>query len=187
MTPQEKADSVTEKHKDKVRHCLNEAARLMKIPRSADYKVVRLIEIIDGLCSLAAPVATCKKGCDHCCYQAVAVSTWEVERIAKYAKRKPTGFIGYRPERDETISHITEKFANTPCPFLVDDACAVYPVRPIVCRSHLSLSDDPMDCSLSLKPGGKVPYFNLEEFKTASVWMFIEGGYAFGDIREFFE
>jgi hypothetical protein len=159
----------------------------MGTPRNTGYKIIRLIELIDTLGDLAASVATCKKGCSHCCYQAVAVSTWEVERIAKYSKRKPTGFIGYSPARGEGISHIVDKFANTPCPFLVEDTCAIYPVRPINCRSHLSLGDDPLDCSLSLKPNGTVPYFNLEEFKTASVYIFLDGGYSFGDIREFFE
>jgi hypothetical protein len=30
---------------------------------------------------------------------------------------------------------------RTPCPFLVDDSCQIYPVRPYCCRSYLSISD----------------------------------------------
>jgi Fe-S-cluster containining protein len=32
-------------------------------------------------------------------------------------------------------------FLQVPCPFIVDSVCIIYPVRPICCASHFSLSD----------------------------------------------
>ena len=34
--------------------------------------------------------------------------------------------------------HDNREFLGQPCPFLVDNACSVYDVRPLVCRSHFS-------------------------------------------------
>jgi Fe-S-cluster containining protein len=187
MTPLEKSDGVVNKNKVKFDRSLKEAKMLIEIPRKADYKADRMIVIVDELGKLVAPISSCKKGCSYCCYQAVAVSTWEVQKIAKYAKRKTTGFVGYSVEKGETIRHIQDQFAKIPCPFLIDDLCTIYPVRPFMCRTHFSISDDPTDCSLTLKPEHQVPYFNMEEFKMAWAFILIHENHNFGDIREFFE
>jgi Fe-S-cluster containining protein len=184
MTPLEKSDSVVNKYKSKFTRSLKEVRWLSSdSPRSIDYKAVRMLEIIDGLGALVAPVSSCKKGCSYCCYQAVVISTWEADRIAKYAKRKTNGFGGHT----ETIKHIQEQFCNVVCPFLVNDACSIYPARPFMCRAHYSFSDDPTACDIALNPGTTVPYFNFENYKGEWAKLFILDDFRFGDIREFFE
>jgi len=186
MTPQGKADSVVNKNKDQFTRRLKEAACLISAKRELEVCAYRMIEIIDEICSLTIPVATCKKGCDACCYQSVAISTWEAKKIAQYSGRKTTGFKGYDYKDGQSILGIQKKFSKIVCPFLIDNACAIYPVRPFTCRSHISLSDDPTDCDLFLKPDGIVTYFNLEEFKIAWALINLSAGSNFGDIRDFF-
>jgi Fe-S-cluster containining protein len=183
MTPLEKSDGVVNKNKDKFTRRLIETHKLLELPRGMDFKAERMIEIIDELGALVAPATSCKKGCSHCCYQAVIISTWEAERISKYAKRKTTGFKGHT----KTIKHIQKQFRSVICPFLENDICTIYQVRPFMCRAHYNMSDDPNDCDIALKPNTVVPYFNFESYKMAWVLLFIEDNYLFGDIREFFK
>jgi len=183
MTPLEKSDSVVNKNKAQFDHCLKEVQWLATdSPRNTEFKAVRMLEIIDSLSAHVSPHSSCQKGCSYCCYQAVVVSTWEVDRIAKYAKRKTTGFEGHT----KTIKHIQDQFCLVVCPFLINDACTIYPVRPFMCRAHYSYSDDPTDCDIALKPEGRVPYFNFEKYKGAWAMLFIKDDCHFGDIREFF-
>jgi hypothetical protein len=184
MTPLEKSDSVVNKNKAKFDRCLKEVKWLaMDSPRNTDFKAVRMLEIIDSLSVHVAPLSSCQKKCSYCCYQSVAIPTWEVDRIAKYSGRKTTGFGGHT----KNLKHIQEQFCNVVCPFLINDACSIYPVRPFMCRAHYSYSDDPTDCDIALNPGMTAPYFNFENYKKAFAMLFIKDGCHFGDIREFFE
>lgn len=96
---------------------------------------------------------TCSKGCSHCCRQELYAPRAEVEamiewlessaphlleglkaRIAAwldwYRSQYPKLVAGGIARRDAFYHH------GPPCPALVDDACAVYPVRPMFCRTH---------------------------------------------------
>ncbi|CAH0351925.1 YkgJ family cysteine cluster protein [Aquabacterium sp. CECT 9606] len=106
----------------------------------------------------AAPQAlACDKGCSHCCRQfdvvALPVEVFEIhahvfrhfkpdqlrdtiQRVIKYvAKRKG-------------VSEETRLSLRDACPFLVDNSCSIYPVRPSVCRNYHAT--DKTNCEKSL-------------------------------------
>lgn len=73
----------------------------------------------------------CKKGCSNCCktHQDIPVYPLELVGIYWYAIEKVEG---------DTRKKLKEQLAaykgEVRCPFLVDDFCAIYEVRPISCR-----------------------------------------------------
>ncbi len=104
----------------------------------------------------------CEKGCSWCCYQPVYLTTQEAILIFQYmqqstdvsfqnsikanvkAKYKKTK--GLPEEKKQLIRHA--------CPFLLQGACSVYPVRPMACRIYLS--SDKNSCKTKYdNPGNK--------------------------------
>lgn len=104
---------------------------------------------------------SCKKGCDHCCYQSVNVVTWEEPKIFSYVyksmKRKEIRKVAsgikkwfsffnentrdasrFNPLTFNEFYAIEHKIreARIPCPFLIDHKCSIYQARPITCRIH---------------------------------------------------
>lgn len=64
------------------------------------------------------PTMRCDQGCDECC-GIVGVTRVEYDQVAEHAARK-----GIQPVRQ-----------GTTCPWFQEGRCAVYEVRPAVCRS----------------------------------------------------
>lgn len=187
MTPEEKVIWLRLHHDHHVKQLEKEFKQVWGSPRNLDHKADRLLDIFERLTALISPVSACKKGCSHCCYQAVTIFDWEADRIAKFSKRKRTEFAGLRDKsvlgaRDKSIELYTGKV----CLFLADGRCSIYEVRPIACRLHLNLGDDPAVCDIITDPEGDVPYFNFQEWVKFTTIMFIEMGATIGDIREFF-
>jgi Fe-S-cluster containining protein len=100
----------------------------------------------------------CAQGCTACCSQNVTITALEGERILRYvlsenmvewlascllADNSP-----YRPSMTTNAYARSIMAGNdpepedpssiTPCPFLEDGSCALYPVRPFSCRSFIS-------------------------------------------------
>jgi len=73
----------------------------------------------------------CGKGCSHCCktHQTIPVYPLELVGISWYVTEKVSG-----PQRAIIKDHLREYRENDPCPFLIDGACSVHPVRPAACR-----------------------------------------------------
>lgn len=102
----------------------------------------------------------CKEGCAFCCTRNVTITALEGQRIIAFSlNQKPAGWLAdrlsdlppVRPAAQTTNEFIKETFANgqssqplehsaTPCPFLDDDRCSVYSVRPFSCRCFFSTS-----------------------------------------------
>ncbi len=101
----------------------------------------------------------CTRGCATCCTQNVAITTLEGERILDFIRRKGREVwlaekLGGRlsPHRPRytlnTLARaclagkeLAEEDPTPPaiCPFLEENCCTIYPVRPFGCRSFLSL------------------------------------------------
>lgn len=89
---------------------------------------------------------SCKKGCSWCCSQPVFTNDWEVTRLKSFMKKRFTGErlteIGIKAEKkkDELSSLDEKQILNSriPCPLLAENACSVYPARPMACRIYLS-------------------------------------------------
>lgn len=164
---------------------LKEAHQLIELPRNLDYKAKRMTEIADELAELVAPESPCKKGCSYCCHMATMISSWEAEQIGKFLNKKIVPITGYVPgtgQREKLI----DQFSGIPCPFLSNNECSIYQVRPFSCRMHLSMDNDSNCCDIIRKPSEIVPYFNFRPMEFAIVNLFLRNGCKFGDIREFF-
>ncbi len=117
--------------------------------------------------SLGAAI-TCRQGCAFCCSHYISISLGPGLVIADYLYAHPEvleAFLGrYEKWRRamegtpalKTLEQYTtfsvvvrgtpqallDDYARlgVPCPFLAGDLCSIYPVRPICCASHFSIS-----------------------------------------------
>lgn len=102
----------------------------------------------------------CRQGCNVCCTQSVTITALEGENILRFILKEPksawfaTQISSNR--KHERPRFTTNDFAkacleerdlapqsqNTTavCPFLEDDSCSIYPVRPFSCRLFISSS-----------------------------------------------
>ncbi len=90
----------------------------------------------------------CKKGCSTCCITHVTIPVYPLEVVGIYwfVIEKILG-----PERDIIKRQLASFEKGKGCPFLVDGACAIHPVRPLACR-HFNVFNKP--CS-----PGEDPYY----------------------------
>ncbi|MHC5083960.1 MAG: YkgJ family cysteine cluster protein, partial [Planctomycetota bacterium] len=75
----------------------------------------------ETLSGVHADQMRCAKGCFGCCLD---LSVWPVEFYSILDEMKAAGWK--KPEFDEAAG----------CGFLTDGLCAIYPFRPIICRTH---------------------------------------------------
>ncbi len=73
----------------------------------------------------------CGRGCAACCRSHLTIPVYPLELIGIYwyPVEKVAGRI-----RDKLEKQLAEYRPNTPCPFLVDAACSIHPMRPMACR-----------------------------------------------------
>jgi len=85
----------------------------------------RLADRLWAECRAAAPdePAACAAGCGWCCHQPVEVSTAEALAIAAALRLDP-----------DAARWLAGWTGGRLCPFLVEGACAIYPIRPLKCR-----------------------------------------------------
>ncbi len=128
---------------------------------SVDEAAVRRM---DRLRSEDGIIPSCELGCCHCCRHLIPANIAEAHALVQYVRREfSAGQIDAlrmrtqqwhewdhsRPGRHP--SAIIDEQADVPgyehsCPMLVDGKCSVYPVRPLVCRTHY-VSSPPLSCS----------------------------------------
>jgi len=79
----------------------------------------------------------CARGCAACCrsHGDIPVYPLEVTGIAWFVTEQLD-----RELRDELRQQLARRKANPACPFLVDEACAIHPLRPMACR-HFNVFD----------------------------------------------
>ncbi len=73
----------------------------------------------------------CGRGCASCCrtHTDIPVYPLELMGIAWYTAEKLSGDL-----RDRVRSQLQQHRELGACPFLVDEACAIHPLRPMACR-----------------------------------------------------
>jgi Fe-S-cluster containining protein len=124
-------------------------------------KEATYLAIIDNFDHWAEKYAhVCAKGCSCCCTGNVTITALEGERILGFAVKN--GMEQWLADRLRQLAQAgrprmtTNEFAHaclsgreadpgtceklTPCPFLADDVCRIYPVRPFSCRCFISIS-----------------------------------------------
>jgi Fe-S-cluster containining protein len=138
------------------------AALLPLVRGIADAAVVAACEDANAL---GTPVS-CRAGCAFCCRHLVPVTAVEARRIRELIEEMPepqrsairARFASARirleeeglladlhnpsawneatpPPRTDDYFHL-----GIPCPFLEDEACSIYPERPLVCREYMVVS-----------------------------------------------
>jgi Fe-S-cluster containining protein len=118
---------------------------------------------------------SCKAGCGACCRQLVPISVFEAEALAAWVRTLPesqqqelgqrfdqtlrslaaggilerlvaTGKEFWDPENEAHGSlAIDYHYQRVPCPFLVNEACSIHPIRPLICREYL-VTSSPEHC-----------------------------------------
>jgi Fe-S-cluster containining protein len=92
------------------------------------------------------PALACKKGCSWCCRFQVSVTAPEIFRIADYVRENFSAEqlaalqarLGQVVGQTRGMESQTRALSGVSCALLVDDACSVYPVRPLICRGYNS-------------------------------------------------
>lgn len=184
-------------------HAAQDANPWLAVPKIHDrvYKVMqsdatrtvkrrKLFQIIDAAHHALAPYTACRQGCSHCCNIAVLITQDEARTIAEYTGRTamslPPMTLDIAEAMQQDKAGVTQ-YRGVPCPFLADDQCSVYVVRPAPCRQHHSLDDTPEQCSLSIDSEvSSVPSYNVNLPGMALAHLTIEAGESLGDIREYF-
>lgn len=118
----------------------------------------------------AGPVV-CKNGCSNCCKRpTVPFTEPELIGISWYATEKLTG-----PVRERLKQRLYDHEQSVECPFLLDDECSVYEVRPLICRQFYVknrictpdediLSDRPNDIVAPIEPIVRASLLRLLDF-----------------------
>jgi uncharacterized protein len=73
----------------------------------------------------------CTKGCGNCCAHQSDLPFYPHELVGIY------WYVSERmvsPSRDLLKGRLQGHKAGSPCPFLIENACSIHPVRPIGCR-----------------------------------------------------
>ncbi|HOX42645.1 MAG TPA: YkgJ family cysteine cluster protein [Myxococcota bacterium] len=74
----------------------------------------------------------CAPGCADCCARSLSLFPVEVQRLVEAARALPPGLrAGVRAR-----AALALREPEAACPLLVDGRCAVYPARPVICRTH---------------------------------------------------
>lgn len=92
----------------------------------------------------------CTKGCTHCCRdQYIPMTAAEMEGMMMYAAAEL-----HEPVRSRVVHNIPDQGMSETCPFLVDDVCSIYPMRPMACRRYyvLELACGPQEDVLLTRP-----------------------------------
>ncbi len=73
----------------------------------------------------------CRKGCSACCgtHKDIPVYPLELRGISWYVTEKTAGRA-----REMLRRQLSEFRKDSPCPFLIEGACSVHPLRPMACR-----------------------------------------------------
>lgn len=76
----------------------------------------------------------CKIGCNRCCALDPIVTSYELKRMLTEAKKTGCEFTLDEWKRLDEMTDEQRFYSKSMCPFLADDKCSVYDVRPITCR-----------------------------------------------------
>jgi Fe-S-cluster containining protein len=98
----------------------------------------------------------CTAGCSHCCNVRVEALAPEVFIIARVLKQLPPETVAAITERlrahAAAVKGVSVSDHRRPCPFLEENFCTIYPVRPSVCRKMHSFNVE--KCKT---PGADIP------------------------------
>jgi Fe-S-cluster containining protein len=130
-------------------HVTQRRALALKVFQEVDELVER--EVVKSAASGRQPA--CSKGCAYCCRQEVYVPRAEAEAVVEWLESSAPHLIAdlkirikawldwYRAQYPKLAATGMARgnvfYTHGPqCPALIDDACSIYPVRPMFCRTY---------------------------------------------------
>jgi Fe-S-cluster containining protein len=163
--------------------------RIIANPQNPQRKIAALWDLADRASAAIAPEAACKKGCNHCCHIAVAVTKAEAQVIGQRIGRKPRE-VAPRSKEIGGFADVPYGYGN-PCTFLKNGLCSIYDHRPMACRIHFNMDRDALLCMLDPPNTSPVPYYNSADWQLAVIYAGCgqqptRESIGLGDIREFF-
>jgi Fe-S-cluster containining protein len=168
-------------HTRKAARLGDDAMEIAKLPVSQRIRYNKLVKLVDQAAVDILPHTACRKGCSHCCHIAALISDVEAQRIGEAIRRKPVKTGAFPPD----VEGLRDKYFGVPCTFLKGGRCSIYEVRPLACRLHFNMADDPLFCSTAIAPQNSlVPALNLHGVDRAL--FFVTMGSPHADIRDFF-
>ena len=156
------------------------AGELARENASAKAKLGKLYRLAAELAEAAVPLVPCSKGCAGCCKMNVSITSVEAQQLAAVSGR---AMVDVR----SPVEHSEARFSGIPCPFLVNEVCSVYEVRPYACRVHFSFDVSPYWCQPERAYEDGMGVVELGGAKRAYIAIATKtpmGGFA--DIRDFF-
>jgi Fe-S-cluster containining protein len=97
--------------------------KVIKSKTNLTKKLVTLYEFMGEISGSFSHLTPCKKGCSYCCEIRVDVSKIELSLIKSKARK------AYNNATQDLV-------IGEPCPFLKNNSCSIYEVRPFLCRRH---------------------------------------------------
>ena len=167
-----------------LKRLMDGALTIKNLPYSNLQKFYILKEVVDSVAALIAPATPCKDKCSYCCYMAVCVTDLEAELIGERVGRTPIPQPKLRSPKAIKRKHdlMLRKYTLKPCPFLKDESCNIYDVRPIACRQHHNLDDTNHCCDIRHKQN--TPQLDLWPIDQAYVDISMDMAWA--DMRDYF-
>jgi Fe-S-cluster containining protein len=104
----------------------------------------KFLTYVDELNNIYKIYSPCKKVCSSCCDIPVAVSDLEIIIIKEYLDKNHIAYKKLSNTEEklkgaEKIGIIGEQYTGIKCPFLKDNNCYIYSVRPFVCRKYITI------------------------------------------------
>lgn len=125
-----------------IRHCKSkpiekENMKFSEFLKSDEFDQEIFIKIVDEI----TKQIDCTK-CANCCkVLGIVLNELDIERISKHLKLTKEEFISkYLVKNDNEL-----KIKQLPCPFLKDNNCSIYEIRPKTCREYPNLDKDVSD------------------------------------------
>lgn len=151
--------------------------------KSIQEKRTILIQKADDLNKALEGHSTCRSGCSNCCSQATLIYEFEAQRIADALGLE----INKLPYREQSKwLEAAAKWIGVECFFLIDNKCAIYNIRPMVCRTHNSFDLDVEKCKPPLST--KVNQYNPDRLENPYMFLNLNDDpyLVWGEIKEFF-
>lgn len=114
------------------------------------YVETHLVRAAEARFGRETSCGACTETSKHCCRMLVVIPLLDAVPIAARVRSLGDPELVARlrtaAEAQKSLTATEWWQTQTPCPFLVDERCAIYAVRPLPCRAHLAWSP-PRHCS----------------------------------------
>ncbi len=120
-------------------------------PRLVDALTAHAFDCFDRnseIQSEGQPEPACARGCDSCCRLHVSATAPEIFLAARFLRLTAPAFARHGVDLGAKLAEAhalaagksqQERFASLQkCPFVIGGVCAIYPVRTLACRGHVS-------------------------------------------------